>query len=125
MEEPMHRTQAHAENTAYQEPSETDLKAIEFELALGAADIVADGFEASIKNACETCDLTFVFNLPVFDDAETQRVAAVAWRDEDDAVALVFVMLAQNGRSVRIDAQCDCLPHAASVASAWFDLTTI
>ena len=121
----MHRTQIDAQDAICQEPSEADLKAIEFELALGAADIVADGFEASIRQACATCGLTFVFNLPVFEDAQTQRVAAVAWRDADNAVALVFVMLAQNGRTVRIDARCDCLPHAASVASAWFDLTTV
>ena len=117
--------QAQAETLPYEEPSEADLKAIEFELALGASDIAADGFEASVKDACEACDLMFVFNLPVFDHPETQRVAAVAWRDERDTIALVFVMLAQNGRAVRIDTTCDCLPHAASVASAWFNLTTL
>lgn len=121
----MQQSQAHAECLPCQEPSQADLKAVEFELALGACDVAKDGFEASVKAACEACDLMFVFNLPVFDHPQTQRVAAVAWRDERDAIALVFVMLAKNGRDVQIDAACDCLPHAESVASAWFDLTTL
>ena len=121
----MRSTQSPARKPASTSPSQTDLKAIELELALGAADIAADGFEPSIRKACETCGLAFVFNLPVFDHPDVQRVAAVAWRNECDAIALVFVTLAQNGRTAQIDATCDCLPHAEAVARAWFDLATI
>lgn len=121
----MRRMQAHATNVPYDEPSEADLKAVELELALGATDIAADGFEASVDKACDACGLAFVFNLPVFDHPEVQRVAAVAWRDDENRIVMVFVTLAHNGRMVQVDPTCDCLPHAEAVASAWFDLTTI
>lgn len=99
------------------------LKQIEFELAMASADIVSDGFEASVRAACTACGLTFLFNLPVFDDPDAQRVAAAAWQEGDDASPqFAFVTLDRDGTAVAVSTQCTCLDHGAAVALAWYDL---
>lgn len=99
------------------------LKQIEFELAMASADIVSEGFESSVRAACAACGLTFLFNLPVFDDPDAQRVAAAAWQEADDASPqFAFVTLDRDGAAVAVSAQCTCLDHGAAVALAWYDL---
>lgn len=99
------------------------LKQIEFELAMASADIVSEGFEASVRAACAACGLTFLFNLPVFDDPDAQRVAAAAWQEADDASPqFAFVTLDRDGTAVAVSAHCTCLDHGAAVALAWHDL---
>lgn len=101
------------------------LKLIELELALGAEDIRTEGFEASVRNACEASEVEFLFNLPVFDPGNTQRVAAVGWRTAPGTEPLfAFVTLDADGATVNIDKTCDCLERAPDVARAWFDLMT-
>ena len=109
-------------------PIETDaasgaLKLVELELALGAEDIRAEGFEASVRNACAASNVAFLFNLPVFGQDGAQRLAAAGWIGEDaKEPAFAFITLGRDGTTVRVDARCDCLVHAAGVARAWFDL---
>jgi len=99
------------------------LKQIEFELAMASADIVSEGFEASVRAACAACGLTYLFNLPVFDDPDAQRVAAAAWQEADDASPqFAFVTLDRDGTTVAVSEQCTCLDHGAAVALAWYDL---
>ncbi|MBO6639365.1 MAG: hypothetical protein JJ920_16890 [Roseitalea sp.] len=117
-----------ATETAYPGARETlahtgSLKQVELELALASSDILSDGFEASVRAACASCGLTFLFNLPVFDDPAVQRVAAIAWQETTDASPeFAFVTLDRDGRAVAVSAQCTCLDHGAAVALAWYDL---
>ena len=76
-----------------------------------------------VRAACAACGLTFLFNLPVFDDPDAQRVAAAAWQEADDASPqFAFVTLDRDGAAVAVSAQCTCLDHGAAVALAWYDL---
>lgn len=101
------------------------LKIAELDLALASLDIEADGFEPAVRRACAECGFVFLFNLPVPEPGNTQRVAAAAWPQERGTgarPALAFIMLDRAGTGVAVADSCDALPHAGAVADAWFDL---
>lgn len=98
------------------------IKAAEFELALGAQDIRANGFESCIAKAAEVCGLEPLFNLPLIPELQTkQRVAAVA-SIESGNTALVFVALDETGEHVEIDPDMSSSPHFKNFAESYLDL---
>ncbi|WP_244642516.1 hypothetical protein [Phyllobacterium sp. 628] len=82
------------------------LEVVEIELALGAQDIVADGFEGALQKAAALVGGEVVFNMRAPEDGDQQRIAAISVSD-GAADQIVFVMLGNDGTSLTVSAEDD------------------
>lgn len=101
--------------------TDVNLKAVEFELALGAEDILANGFEACVEKAAQSAGFRPLFNLPVPPNDQLQRLAAVACMDESEPV-FTFVALNNSGDQAIVQPDLSSLPHVEKFAEAFFGL---
>jgi len=97
------------------------LKMVEFELALGAEDLRANGFEACIDSAAKSAGFQLLFNIPSFPEHEWQRIAAVA-TVEDGMPLFVFVALNEAGDHAEIQPDLSSSPHLQAFAETYFEL---
>ncbi len=106
------------------EAADAALKLAELDLALASLAIEEDGFEPSVRKAFAECGFAFLFNLPVPEPGDVQRVAAGAFpaSGSDVEPTFAFITLHGSGTSVTVSDQCDALPQAPAVARAWLDL---
>ncbi|TDQ35888.1 hypothetical protein [Phyllobacterium brassicacearum] len=80
------------------------LEVVEIELALGAQDIVADGFEGALRKAADLVGGELIFNIRAPEDSDQQRIAAISV--SDGAVEqMVFVMLGNDGTSLTVTSE--------------------
>jgi hypothetical protein len=79
------------------------LEVVEVELALGAQDIVADGFEGALQKAVELVDGKLIFNIRAPENSDYQRVAAISVSD-GSAEQTVFVTLGNDGTTFAVTA---------------------
>jgi hypothetical protein len=77
------------------------LEVVEIELALGAQDIVADGFEGAPHKAAELVDGKLVFNDRAPENASYQRVAAISVPD-GSTDQTVYVWLGNDGMTMTV-----------------------
>ena len=97
------------------------IKMVEFELALGAEDLRANGFEACLDNAAQSAGFQLLFNIPALPEHEWQRLAAVA-TVEDGMPLFVFVALDDAGDHAEIAPDLSSAPHLQAFAEAYFEL---
>lgn len=79
------------------------LEVVEIELALGAQDIVADGFEGALQKAVELVSGQLIFNIRAPEASDHQRVAAISISD-GSTDHTVFVLLGNDGTSLTVTA---------------------
>lgn len=77
------------------------LEVVEIELALGAQDIVADGFEGALEKAVELVRGKLIFNIRAPENSDYQRVAAIAISD-GSVEQTVFVTLGNDGTTFSV-----------------------
>ncbi|MBB3237952.1 hypothetical protein [Phyllobacterium endophyticum] len=77
------------------------LEVVEIELALGAQDIVADGFEGALHKAAELVNGEVIFNVRAPEHGDQQRIAAISVSD-GTSDQLVYVMLGNDGTSLTV-----------------------
>jgi len=82
------------------------LEVVEIELALGAQDIVADGFEGALQKAAELVNGEVIFNIRAPEDSDQQRIAAISVSD-GTTDQTVFVMLGNDGTSLTVTSEQD------------------
>lgn len=80
----------------------TSLEAVELEFALGAQDVLADGFECSLSKAAKIVGGEVLFNMPALDTTTSQRVGAILLPIDKDRAEVtqgqvVFVTLLNDG----------------------------
>lgn len=80
------------------------LEVVEIELALGAQDIVADGFEGALRKAADLVGGELIFNIRAPEDSDQQRIAAISVSD-GAAEQMVFVMLGNDGTSLTVTSE--------------------
>lgn len=106
----------------YQDERQSNhLKMVEFELALGAEDLRANGFEACIDNAAQSTGFQLLFNIPSLPEHKWQRLAAVA-TVEDGTPLFVYVALNDAGDHAEIEPDLSSSPHLQEFAEAYFEL---
>lgn len=72
------------------------LEAVEVEFALGAQDVLTDGFDLSLAKAAEIVGGQVLFNMPALDTSKAQRIGAILVPSAiEDQV--VFVTLLNDG----------------------------
>ncbi|CAN7559973.1 hypothetical protein LJR231_004082 [Phyllobacterium sp. LjRoot231] len=77
------------------------LEVVEIELALGAQDIVADGFEGALQKAADLVNGEVIFNIRAPENSDQQRIAAISVSD-GTTDQTVFVMLGNDGTSLTV-----------------------
>lgn len=106
-------------------PAETKpsshIKTVEFELALGAEDLRANGFEACIDSAAKSAGFQLLFNIPALPEHNWQRLAAVA-TVEDGKPLFVFIALNDAGDHAEVQPDLSSTPHLQEFAEAYFEL---
>lgn len=72
------------------------LEAVEVEFALGAQDVLSDGFDLSLAKAASIVGGEVLFNMPALDTSKAQRIGAIVVPStQQDQV--VFVTLLNDG----------------------------
>lgn len=79
------------------------LEVVEIELALGAQDIVADGFEGVLQKAAQLVSGALMFNIRAPESSDHQRIAAISISD-GSTDHTVFVLLANDGTTLTVTA---------------------
>ncbi len=84
------------ENLIAASEENASLEAVEVEFALGAQDVLTDGFDLSLAKAAEIVGGEVLFNMPALDTTNAQRIGAIlvpsAVQDQ-----VVFVTLLNDG----------------------------
>lgn len=93
----MRQTPSSTEETMIAASEESaSLEAVEVEFALGAQDVLTDGFDLSLAKAAEIVGGEVLFNMPALDTTNAQRIGAIlvpsALQDQ-----VVFVTLLNDG----------------------------
>lgn len=79
------------------------LEAVELELAIDTGDIRIHGFDAAVRDAMRTLDGEFLFDLPASGLASGfQRIAVVRVRSGGRETAILLVMLADDGETIKV-----------------------
>ncbi|UXN63366.1 MULTISPECIES: hypothetical protein [Phyllobacterium] len=82
------------------------LEVVEIELALGAQDIVADGFEGALQKAADLVNGEVIFNIRGPEDGDQQRIAAISVSD-GMTNQVVFVLLGNDGTTLTVTSEQD------------------
>lgn len=77
------------------------LEAVELEFALGAQDVLTDGFDAALAKAADVVRGKVLFNMPAVDKTIAQRIAAIAIFD-GAADQVLFVTLLNDGMTMSL-----------------------
>ncbi|WOC15298.1 hypothetical protein [Pseudochrobactrum sp. MP213Fo] len=91
-----HESSSTTENTVIASDESASLEAVEVEFALGAQDVLTDGFDLSLAKAADIVGGEVLFNMPALDTTAAQRIGAIlvpaAQQDQ-----VVFVTLLNDG----------------------------
>ena len=77
------------------------LEAVELEFALGAIDVLIEGFDTALAKAAERVGGEVLFNMPALDTSETQRIGAIAIAGQPQD-QVVFVTLGNDGTTLSV-----------------------
>ncbi|MFR0657072.1 hypothetical protein SB719_21235, partial [Pantoea sp. SIMBA_079] len=75
------------------------LEAVELEFALGAIDVLIEGFESALAKAAERVGGEVLFNMPALDTSEAQRIGAISIAGQPDD-QVIFVTLRNDGTTL-------------------------
>lgn len=105
-EDDMDRTlhNGHAPATSSAAEAEQDvmtLEAVELEFALGAIDVLIEGFDTALAKAAERVGGEVLFNMPALDTSEAQRIGAIAIAGQPQD-QVVFVTLGNDGTTLSV-----------------------
>ncbi len=84
------------------ETSTMTLEAVELEFALGAIDVLIEGFDAALAKAAERVGGEVLFNMPALDTSEAQRIGAIAIAGQPDD-QVIFVTLRNDGTTLSVE----------------------
>lgn len=81
------------------------LEAVEVEFALGAQDVLTDGFDLCLAKAAEIVGGQVLFNMPALDTTTAQRIGAILVPSSQKELAaqqgqVVFVTLLNDGLTI-------------------------
>jgi hypothetical protein len=84
-------------------PSENPatLEAVEVEFALGAQDVLTEGFDGALAKAAKAVGGEVLFNMPALDTSEAQRIGAIAIPGTPHD-QIVFVTLLNDGTTLSL-----------------------
>ncbi|MGV6903184.1 hypothetical protein ACT5RU_03280 [Brucella amazoniensis] len=77
------------------------LEAVELEFALGAIDVLTEGFDAALAKAAERVGGEVLFNIPALDTSEAQRIGAIAISGQPQD-QVIFVTLRNDGTTLSL-----------------------
>lgn len=77
------------------------LEAVELEFALGAIDVLIEGFDTALAKAAERVGGEVLFNMPALDTSEAQRIGAIAIAGHPQD-QVVFVTLGNDGTTLSV-----------------------
>lgn len=100
----MHRSQSGGgsdDNHVYASKT-ASLEAVELEFALGAQDILTDGFDVALTKAADVIRGRVLFNMPAVDTSTAQRIAAIAIYN-DTSEQVLFVTLHNDGITMSLN----------------------
>ncbi|URQ76410.1 MAG: hypothetical protein NBV76_06730 [Candidatus Ochrobactrum gambitense] len=78
------------------------LEAVELEFALGAIDVLIEGFDAALAKAAERVGGEVLFNMPALDTSEAQRIGAIAIAGQPQD-QVIFVTLRNDGTTLSVE----------------------
>lgn len=84
------------------EASSMTLEAVELEFALGAIDVLIEGFDAALAKAAERVGGEVLFNMPALDTSEAQRIGAIAIAGQPQD-QVIFVTLRNDGTTLSVE----------------------
>jgi len=84
------------------ETSSMTLEAVELEFALGAIDVLIEGFDAALAKAAERVGGEVLFNMPALDTSEAQRIGAIAIAGQPQD-QVIFVTLRNDGTTLSVE----------------------
>lgn len=91
-----HTTSSSLQDLVTTTEDNASLEAVEVQFALGAQDVLTDGFDLSLAKAAEIVGGEVLFNMPALDTTTAQRIGAIlvpaAQQDQ-----VVFVTLLNDG----------------------------
>jgi hypothetical protein len=108
-------------------PESTDQQAADkpdtmgFELALQLQDLQSSGFEAAVTAAVDSVGGEVLFDMPLPDETDCQRVAAVSV-GSGERRALVLVMLPKDGEALRVETVEESRHPVAGIVAAYAGL---
>lgn len=77
------------------------LEAVELEFALGAIDVLLEGFDAALAKATERVGGKVLFNMPAIDTSSAQRIGAISIPAQPDD-QVIFVTLHKDGTTLTV-----------------------
>jgi hypothetical protein len=92
-----------------------------FELALQLQDLQSSGFEAAVTAAVDSVGGELLFDMPLPEETDCQRVAAVSVGSGQDR-ALVLVMLPKDGEALRVETVEESSHPVAGIVAAYAGL---
>jgi len=78
------------------------LEAVELEFALGAIDVLIEGFDSALAKAAERVGGEVLFNMPALDTSEAQRIGAIAIAGQPED-QVIFVTLRNDGTTLSVE----------------------
>jgi hypothetical protein len=108
-------------------PESTDQQAADkpdtmgFELALQLQDLQSSGFEAAVTAAVDSVGGEVLFDMPLPEETDCQRVAAVSVGSGEKR-ALVLVMLPKDGEALRVETVEESSHPVAGIVAAYAGL---
>lgn len=78
------------------------LEAVELEFALGAIDVLIEGFDSALAKAAERVGGEVLFNMPALDTSQAQRIGAIAINGQPDD-QVIFVTLRNDGTTLSVE----------------------
>ncbi|WP_188825980.1 hypothetical protein [Brucella endophytica] len=81
--------------------NQTTLEAVEVEFALGAQDVLSDGFDSALAKAAKLVNGEVLFNMPALDTSEAQRIGAIAIPGTPHD-QIIFVTLLNDGMTLSL-----------------------
>ncbi len=81
--------------------NQTTLEAVEVEFALGAQDVLSDGFDGALAKAAKLVNGEVLFNMPALDTSEAQRIGAIAIPGTPHD-QIIFVTLLNDGMTLSL-----------------------
>jgi hypothetical protein len=92
-----------------------------FELALQLQDLQSSGFEAAVIAAVDSVGGELLFDMPLPEEKDCQRVAAVSVGSGEER-ALILVMLPKDGEALRVETVEESSHPVAGIVAAYAGL---
>lgn len=80
---------------------EVSLEAVELEFALGAIDVLTEGFDTALAKAAERVGGEVLFNMPALDTEKAQRIGAIAVAGQPQD-QVIYVTLDKDGTTLSV-----------------------